>query len=45
MINILGSLLKWVLLALWEMKEKSHEAIEVTTDPAVRDRIRNAKRL
>jgi len=43
--SIIGPLFKWLLLALWEMKEKSHEAIEVDSDPDVARRFFNGKRL
>jgi hypothetical protein len=32
---ILGPLCKWVFLALFELREKNREAIEVADDPAL----------
>jgi len=42
---LVGPLLKWLILALWEVKEKNSECIEIESDPELERRFRNAERL
>ena len=44
-VSLLAPLLKMVILAFWEMKEKSHEAITVDTPDDIRKQFLALKRL